>query len=176
MRATIYARIFLLFISYWDTVAKKTKHKLEKQEAPKVAYNMPEPNDDLAAYGWHMNRLRYPSKTSTPDDIWPGASIFSVPEASEFRDKYGMDVSFVDPQYLQFMLDRVVAVQNAVLACQKKNYSPDSIKALRAAIIRSVHDVILPDIEQRVKKIATHIAAYYAARMAHVQKYGFDSD
>lgn len=156
-------------------MAKKEKRKLDVPPPPKVPFNLPEPNDDLAAYGWHMNRLRYPAKNSTPGDVWAGASIFAVEEAEKASDEYGMDVWFMQPPYLQYMLDRSVDVQNAVLACKKKKYSNDSIVALRKAIMKAVRELVLPDIEQRMKQISVFVAAYYAAKMAHIDTYGFEA-
>lgn len=150
----------------------KKKVKLDIPPQPKVPYNLPEPNDDLAAYGWQMNRLRYPAKDSKPDDIWPGESVFSVPEAKEFRDEYGIDVSFICPHYLQFMLDRSVVVQKATLNCKRKKYSNDSVLELRKAIMQTMRDVVLPDIAQRMKKASVFVAAYYAAKMAYVDTHG----
>lgn len=157
-------------------MAKKQKRKLDAPPPqPKVPFNLPEPNDDLAAYGWHMNRLRYPSKNSTPGDVWAGTSIFAVEEAEKDSGEYGMDVWFMHPPYLQYMLDHSVDVQNAVLACKKKKYSNASIVELRKAVMKAVHELILPDIEQRLKQISVFIAAYYAAKMAHIDTYGFDA-
>jgi hypothetical protein len=121
-------------------MAKKQTRKLDTPPPSDVPFNLPEPNDDLAAYGWHMNRLRYPSKDSKPGDVWPGASIFSVEEAEKLSDEYGMDVWFMHPQYLQYMLDRSVDVQNAVLSCKKKKYSNDSIVELRKAVMKAVRE------------------------------------
>lgn len=149
---------------------KKTSPTAKKQHGP--AYNLPEPNDDLAAYGWHMNRLRYPAEGGDEKDIWPGKSIFSEPDAAEFRQEYGIDVNFVCPAYLQFVLDRSPALQNAVYAASKNGYNEKSLEDLQEAVRVSVRKVLIPHMQQRLAAIADYIAGYYAAKMAYVEQYG----
>jgi len=137
---------------------------------------MAAPNDDLHAFGWSMDRMRYPSKDSTPKDVWPGASVFGVPEADAYRDTYGFNVSFLDAPYLQFMLDQVPEIRAAAEKCSEDKYSPESIAALRKAVAKAFRDVIMPDIEARFKKISGLVAEFYAARLAHIETFGFEED
>lgn len=151
----------------------KTKRSLPKNE-PAVAppFNIAPPNDDLHAFGWSMDRMRYPSKDSKPDDVWPGPSIFSVPEAAAFKDLYGFNVEFINAKYLQFMLDCAPGVRKAALRCAAENYSPEALAALRKNILIAFRELIVPDMTKRVQKIAALLADFYAARLAHIETFG----
>lgn len=155
----------------------KIKRQLDKPKAgPKPPFNMAEPNDDLHAFGWSMDRMRYPAKDSKPGDVWPGASVFGVPDADAFRDTYGFNVSFLSAPYLQFMLDRVPAIRAAAEKCAETKYTPESIAALRKAVMTAFRTVVIPDMEVRFKKIAGLVAEFYAARLAHLETFGADED
>lgn len=155
----------------------KIKRQLDKpKNTPKPAFNLAEPNDDLHAFGWSMDRMRYPAKDSKPGDVWPGASIFGVPEADAFRDTYGFNVSFLSAPYLQFMLDQVPEIRSAAEKCSEAKYSPESLAALRKAVATAFRTVVMPDMEARFKKISGLVAEFYAARLAHIEKFGFEED
>lgn len=153
-------------------MAKKSSSRLKAQAELKVPYNLPEPNDDCAAYGWHMNRLRYPTTGTDKNDIWPGPSIFDVEEAREYRKEYGFDVQFACPAYLQFMLDHSRLMQQAVYLAAKNKYSAASVKKIEAAVKKSISEILIPDIETRLHAVAGYIAGYYAAKMAYIETYG----
>jgi len=152
-------------------MAKKAK-KTTAKRVRGPAYNLPEPNDDLAAYGWHMNRLRYPAETEDKKDLWPGRSIFSVPEAEEFRREYGIDVNFVCPAYLQFILDRSPDMQTAVAEVSAKKYDEQSLKNLREAVAKSIAKVLVPHMKKCLEDVTDYIAGYYASKMAYIERYG----
>jgi hypothetical protein len=155
----------------------KIKRQLDKPKAgPKPPFIMAEPNDDLHAFGWSMDRMRYPSKDSKPKDVWPGASVFGVPEADEYRDTYGFNVAFLNAPYLQFMLDQVPEIRAAAEKCAAAKYSAESVAALRKAALTAFRTVVMPDMEARFKKIAGLVADYYAARLAHIETFGFDEE
>lgn len=137
---------------------------------------MPEPNDDLAAFGWSMDRLRYPSDTSTKTDVWPGRSIFEVDEAKDLYEQYGFNIDFVNPKFVQVMLDSSVAVRAAAEQCANKKYSPESRADLRAVINAEFRDKIVPAMVARFKKVSALVADYYAARLAHLMTFGPDED
>ena len=153
----------------------KLKRKLDKKEPTiKPPFNMAEPNDDLHAFGWSMDRMRYPAKDSKPGDVWPGASVFGVPESDAVRDTYGHNVNFLNAPYLQFMLDQVPEIRTAAEKCSAAKYSPESIYALRKAILKACLTKVMPDMERRFKKISGLVADFYAARLAHIETFGFD--
>lgn len=151
----------------------KLSRKLDKKEpSKKPPFNMPEPNDDLAAFGWSLDRLRYPSATSTKTDVWPGPSVFEVAEAKALYEQYGFNIDFVNPKFVQVMLDSSVAVRNAAQKCADSKYSPESRAALRAVINKEFRETIAPAMIERFKKISTLVADYYAARIAHLLTFG----
>jgi hypothetical protein len=151
----------------------KLSRKLDKKESTKKPpFNMAEPNDDLSAFGWSMDRLRYPSATSTKTDVWPGKSIFEVDEAKALYEQYGFNIDFVNPKFVQVMLDNSVSVRNAAQKCADDKYSPESRANLRAAINKEFRETIAPATIARFKKVSALVADYYAARIAHLLTYG----
>jgi hypothetical protein len=151
---------------------RQTRKLPKKEDTIKPPFNMAEPNDDLHAFGWSLSRMRYPAKDSSPDDVWPGASVFHVPESDDFKNIYGFNVEFANPAYLQFLLDCSPAVRKAALRCQKLKYSPESIANLRKVITTAFKDTVVPDMTARFVKIAQLVAEFYAARLAHIQTFG----
>lgn len=153
-------------------MAKKKNTLGLKPPTVKPPFNLPEPNDDLHAYGWSMDRLRYPSKDSTKTDIWPGRSVFDVDTENALRDTYGFNIEFMNPKYLQVMLDSSPKIMAACQKAAEAKYSEDSIADLRRVVLAEFRDLVLPDIATRFKKVAGMVGQFYAARMAHVQTFG----
>lgn len=151
----------------------KLKRTLDKKEpTKKPPFNMAEPNDDLSAYGWSMDRLRYPSKDSTKTDVWPGRSVFDIDTNNELRETYGFNIEFLNPKYLQVMLDSSPKIMAACQKAAEAKYSEESIGYLRKIVAAEFRDRVIPDIEARFKKIAGMVGQFYAARMAHMQTFG----
>lgn len=137
---------------------------------------MAEPNDDVSAFGWSMDRLRYPSEDSTKTDVWPGRSIFEVAEAKALVEQYGFNIDFVNPKFVQVMLDNSIAVRAMADKCAADKYSEESRAALRRTIMTEFKDVVVPEMIARFKKISGLVADFYAARIAHVMTYGPDGE
>lgn len=137
---------------------------------------MPEPNDDLAAFGWSLDRLRYASDTSTKTDVWPGRSVFEVDEAKELYEQYGFNIDFVNPKFIQVMLDNSVAVRNAAQKCADADYSAEARAALKAVINKEFRETIVPAMVDRFKKVSALVADYYAARIAHLLTFGAEDE
>ena len=151
----------------------KLSRKLDKKEpVKKPPFNMQEPNDDISAFGWSMDRLRYPSSTSTKTDIWPGRSVFEVAEAKELYEQYGFNIDFVNPKFIQVMLDNSAAVRNAAQKCADNKYSIESRTALKTVINKEFRETIVPAMVERFKKVSALVADYYAARVAHLLTFG----
>ena len=151
----------------------KLKRKLDNKEPTvKPPFNMPSPNDDLHAFGWSMDRLRYPSNDSTKTDVWPGRSVFDIDTDNALRDTYGFNIEFMNAKYLQVMLDSSPKVMAACQKAAEAKYSEDSIADLRRVVLAEFRDLVLPDIATRFKKVAGMVSQFYAARMAHVQTFG----
>ncbi len=152
----------------------KSVKKLTPQNAPKPAYVMPGPNSDIEAYGWDMSKLRHPDPESdSKKDPDPGTPVFTAPEATwENRQRYGHDIDFLCPQYVQLMLDRCEAVRDAAVASHDAKYSAESIEKIHAAIRAEFDKKILPEIKKNFGQISLMLAQFYAARIAHIKKFG----
>lgn len=162
-----------LFLSYQKMA--KLKRTLDVKKPDKLPpFNMPEPNDDLAAFGWSLDRLRYASDTSTKTDVWPGRSVFEVDEAKELYEQYGFNIDFVNAKFVQVMLDNSAHVLAAAQKCAKEKYSPESRAALKAVINKEFRETIVPAMVERFKKVSAMVADFYAARLAHLMTYGPD--
>jgi hypothetical protein len=155
----------------------KLKRTLDRKEPTvKAPFNMAEPNDDLHAYGWSMDRLRYPSNDSTKTDVWPGRSIFDIDTNNELRNAYGFNIDFLNPKYLQVMLDSSPKVMAACQKAAEAKYSEDSLANLRKVVMAEFKDLVLPDMLARFKRISTMVSQFYAARIAHVRTFGADEN
>lgn len=137
---------------------------------------MAEPNDDAAAFGWSLDRLRYPAEDSTEEDVWPGSPIFSIEEEKELRSVYGFNIEFVNPKFVQVVLDNSEKVRAAAQKCANSKYSPESRNELRKVVMAEFRDVVVPEMLARFKKTAGLVADFYAARLAHLLTYGPDED
>jgi hypothetical protein len=153
-------------------MAKKKNTLGLKPPTVKPPFNLPEPNDDLHAYGWSMDRLRYPSKDSTKTDIWPGRSVFDVDTDNALRDTYGFNIEFLNPKYLQAMLDSSPKIMAACQKAAAAEYSEEALLNLRKVVMAEFKDLVLVDMLTRFKKVAGIVGQFYAARMAHVQTFG----
>jgi len=155
----------------------KLSRKLDKKEPTKKApFEMAEPNDDIGAFGWSMDRLRYPSNDSKKGDVWPGRGVFDVDEAKELYEQYGFNVEFINAKFVQVMLDNSAAVRAAAEKCAAEKYSPESRANLRNVINKEFRDTIVPAMVARFKKVSALVADFYAARIAHLLTFGSDGD
>jgi hypothetical protein len=155
----------------------KIKRTLDIKKPDKLPpFMMAEPNDDAAAFGWSLDKLRYPSKDSTKGDVWPGNPVFQIEESNELRNMYGFDIDFVNAKFVQVMLDNSEKVRAAAEKCATAKYSEESRANLRRVIMAEFKDVILPEMLVRFKKVSGLVADFYAARLAHLMTYGPDED
>jgi hypothetical protein len=145
---------------------RKTNKKPEASNEPRPKFVMAEPNDDLEAHGWDLKNLRLPSKDSTPDDVWPGRSMFNIEQTIESIDRYGPDVRFVCPAYIQIMLDRSPKLREAALAAKQAGYTKASIAKMHEIVVEVFNDEILPAIAEQFYRVAPYVAQFYAARLA----------
>lgn len=153
------------------------KHTLKDPnalKAPKPAYVMPAPNSDIEAYGWDMSKIRYPDpKSDSPKDPDPGPPVFSAPDATwEMRQRYGHDIEFICPAYLQMMLDHSTAVRDAALAAHEARYTKEAIAKIQVAVETEFTKKILPEIAKNFGQVSEMVAQFYAARVAHIKKFG----
>lgn len=156
-------------------MAKKLDRKLPTQPPqPKPAYSMPEPNDDMAAFGWDLSKVRFPAPGLKRGEVWSGPPIFHVKTTIEILDKYGPDLRFLDAKFIQLYLDSSPEVQEATAAAKAARYSAAAIKELEKTILAVFHEKIVPDIIARFENISDGVAQFYAARLAWITKFGED--
>jgi len=165
-----------LFLRY-PMAKRKSKTKLDvKTPTKKPPYVMPEPNDDAAAFGWELKKLRYPAADSPKNDVWPGRSIFQPQISLEEMQAYGHDMAFIEPGYLQRQFDHSPAIRKAAEKASAEKYSPESLARLQRAIQRVFTETVLPEIEAQFDAISKMVAQFYAARLAHIETFGFEDD
>ena len=152
------------------------KNTLEKQNKPKAPYVMPPPNDDIAAHGWDLRQIREADpKSLDKKDPDKGRPIFSAPqETLKTIVRYGCDAHFLCPKYLQILLDQSEDVRKAAMAAAENRYRASDIDAIEAAVNKAFKEVVLPDIEKNFSRISRTVAQFYAARLAHIRKFGVD--
>lgn len=155
----------------------KRKPKLDvKVPTKRPPFIMAEPNDDAAAFNWELRKLRHPSKDKVGGEVWPGPSVFTVESTLEDMNAYGHDLSFINPSYLQMFFDRSVAIRQAAEKVRAAKYSTDAIAQLRKTVLRVFREEFLPDVEKRFGAVAGMVAEFYAARIAHIDTFGFDGE
>jgi hypothetical protein len=160
------------FLAIGKIMAKK--HTLEKQSRPQPAYVMPVPNDDIAAYGWDLRQIREPdAKSADKKDPDKGKPIFSAPqETLRTMERYGCDAQFLCPKYLQILLDHSDELRKITMKAAETRYRVSDIDEIEATVKKIFEEVVLPDIVSNFDRIARSIAQFYAARLAHIRKFG----
>lgn len=156
------------------TKLKRTLDKKPETKRPKFV--MAEPNDDIGAFGWDMSKLRYPSSDSKKGDVWPGRSIFDAADAKELGSAYGHNIEFICAKFVQTRLDRDAEVRKVAEAARTAKYSNDALDELAEAINKAFVKRVVPEMIQEFKAVSRMIAEFYAARLAHIDMFGFDED
>lgn len=153
------------------------KHTLEKQSKPRPAYVMPVPNDDLEAYGWNLHKLREADpKSLDKKDPDKGKPIFSAPqETLKTIVRYGCDAQFICPKYLQIILDQSAELRQVTEAAAANRYRAEDIAAIEAVVTKIFKEEVLPDIVENFSRISRTVAQFYAARLAHIRKFGSET-
>ena len=153
---------------------KRTLRDPNKPAAPRAAYVMPAPNDDIDAYGWQIKNIRHADpKSLNPKDPDPGAPIFSAPQATlNTMRRIGHDAKVLCPIYLQILFDASPEIRQATLQAAEARYTKEALGRLEQAIDNVFRQVVLPDIEKNFKAALPTLAQFYAARIAHIKKFG----
>jgi hypothetical protein len=102
--------------------------------------------------------------------------VFGLEEANDLVKQYGFNIEFVNPRFVQVMLDSSPAVRIAAQQCADAKYSPDAIAKLRSVINTEFKQRVIPEMTARFKKVSKMVAEFYAARIAHLQTFGNDED
>lgn len=157
-------------------MALKKKYKLDAPPpGPKPAYVMPPPNEDAEAYGWMLGKLRLPSKDEN-GEVWPGRGVFSVPMPLEAMYTYGMDVQFIDTGFVQALLDAEPAIRKGAEKVKEARYTKEAVAKFGELINRVFQEKVVPEILARFEAASTTVAGFYAARLAHITKFGVSDD
>lgn len=155
----------------------KRKPKLDTPTpTKKPPFVMPEPNDDAAAFGWELRKLRHPAADTKKDDIWPGRGVFQTDSTLDEMQIYGHDLTFINPGYVQMKFDRSPEIRAAAEKVRAAKYTPEAIKQFRKTILRVFREQVLPVIDGEFTKVSGMVAEFYAARLAHIDTFGFDDD
>lgn len=157
-------------------MALKKKYKLDTPPAgPRPAYVMPEPNDDAEAYGWMLGKLRVLSKDED-GTVWPGRGVFSVPMPLEVMYTYGMNVQFIDTGFVQALLDAEPAIRKGAEKVKEARYTKEAVAKFGELVDRVFKEKVIPEILARFSAVSTTVAEFYAARLAHITKFGVDDE
>jgi hypothetical protein len=155
----------------------KKKHRLEKKvDVVKPPFMMADPNDDAAAYGWSLGKLRYPGDPDPeePGTHWPGDHVFNVPTPLEVRQVYGHNIEFVCPAFVQLMLDAEPEIRKGAERVRKAGYTPEALAKYRKVVLAVFQEKILPQMVQRFEEVSGLVAEFYAARLAHIDTFGVE--
>lgn len=157
---------------------KHTLHDPKAPPKPKAAYTMPAPNSDIAEYGWFLKNIRHADlKSLDKKEPDAGKPIFTAPqETLKTMRVLGHEARFICPTYLQIILDTSPVVREAAMQAANSRYTKESLAQLEAAINRVFLEVVLPDIQQNFTAVAPMLAQFYAARIAHLKKFGVQKD
>jgi hypothetical protein len=153
---------------------KRTLHDSKSPPAPKAAYAMSAPNADIAEYGWQLKNIRHPdAKSVDKKDPDPGRPVFSAPQQTlQTLRTIGHDAQFLCPKYLQIILDSAPEIKDASMKAAESRYTKEAIGRLEEEVRRVFTEVVLPDIAKNFDAVAPLIAQFYAARIAHIKKFG----
>lgn len=151
---------------------RKKQQKLEQQLNPSVAYRMARPNDDMHAYGWDLRHVRQPIQDG--NEIDKGPPLFEVKQPLEIRLQYGMDLNFLDANFINMRLSQSPMVIAALTEAKNTKYHPDSRVAVEAAVKKAFETLIMPEIEKRFQRVVPILAQFLCAREAHRSRYGVD--
>jgi hypothetical protein len=150
----------------------------DAKAGPRAAYRMPAPNDNVEAYGWQLRNIRHADPQSADKkDPDAGKSIFSAPqETMATMRNIGHEATFICPKYLQIMLDSSKEVREAAMNAAESRYTQEAIGRIQDAINKVFTETILPDIAKNFEAVSGMVAQFYAARLAHIKKFGVVRD
>ena len=149
------------------------KHTLPKRApAKRLPFAMKEPNDNLEAYGWSLQALRH----MAADGNVAGRPVFAIPVDIKTLRKYGVDLEFVNPKYLQYMLDQRPESQKGAEKVRAAGYTPEALEKFNSTIVKAFEEQVLVDMAQQFFKVAPLVAQFYAAKLAYEGVHGVEKD
>lgn len=152
---------------------KKLSRTLDPQPRKRrPKFVMDRPNDDIEAYGWALKNMRMP----TDDKDIAGRPAFHLKTSIDDIKRYGVDVQFLCPAYVQRQLDECPAVTAALQKAKAAGWTPEALKKLNDAIVKSFSEKVLVDVAENFYKIAPMVAEFYAAREAYYDMFGREDE
>lgn len=149
------------------------KHTLPKRPPQKrVPFKMKDPNDNLDAYGWSLQSLRHLSA----DGQTAGRPVFTVPADIKTMRKYGIDLEFLNPKYLQYALDQKPEIKAGVEKVRAAGYTPEALEKFNDTVVKVFEEQVLVEIVQQFFKVAPLVAQFYAAKRAYEDVHGVEAD
>lgn len=149
------------------------KHTLPKQPTQKrLPFKMKDPNDNPEAYGWTLQSLRH----LAADGQVAGRPVFAVPADIKTVRKYGVDLEFVNPRYLQYMLDQRPEIRKGAEKVRAAGYTPEALEKFNSTVVKTFEEHVLVDIAEQFFKIAPLVAQFYAAKLAYEDVHGVAED
>jgi hypothetical protein len=150
------------------------KHTLPKGPPVKrLPFKMREPNDNLEAYGWSLQWLRH---QSADDPQIAGRPVFQLATDLKMIKRYGVDLSFIDPRYVQYMLDQRPEISKGLEKVRAAGYTPEALEKFNSLIVKVFEEHVLVDIIQRFFKVAPLVTQFYAAKLAYESVHGVEKD
>lgn len=152
---------------------KKLSRTLDPQPRKRrPKFVMAKPNDDLDAYGWSLKNVRMP----TDEKDIAGRPMFHVKLNIDAIKRYGTEVQFLCPAYIEMQLDKCAGMTSAVAKAKAAGWTPEALKKLTDTVVKTFNELVLVDIAQQFYDIAPMVAEFYAARDAYRELYGDDNE
>jgi len=146
------------------------KHTLPKKPPTKrPPFVMKEPNDNLEAYGWSLQWLRY---QAADDPQIAGRPVFQLATDLKTIKRYGVDLSFIDPKYIQYMLDQRPEIKKGAEKVRAAGYTPEALEKFKNIVVKTFEEHVLVDIAQKFFKVSPLVAQFYAAKLAYEDTFG----
>lgn len=149
------------------------KHTLPKRPPQKrLPFKLKEPNDNMEAYGWMLQSLRH----LAADGHIAGRPVFTVSADIKTVRKYGVDLEFVNPKYLQYMFDQRPEIRKGAEKVRAAGYTPEALEKFKNTVVKEFEEHVLVDIAEQFFKIAPLVAQFYAAKLAYEDAHGDEKD
>jgi hypothetical protein len=132
---------------------------------------MKEPNDNLEAYGFSLRTLR----DRTELDL-AGRPLFQIAIDIKEMRKYGVELEFLDPNYLHYMLEQRPEIKKGAEKARAAGYSPEALEKFKNTVVKVFEEHVLVDIVQRFFKVSSLVAQFYAAKLAYEDTFGRDDE
>jgi hypothetical protein len=87
-----------------------------------------------------------------------------------------MDVQFIDTGFVQALLDAEPAIRKGAEKVKEARYTKEAVAKFGELINRVFQEKVVPEIIARFETASITVAEFYAARLAHITKFGVSDD